>query len=72
MTRPSTPQPPAQPTTRRLALDIPTALHRAMKVKAAETGIPMVEEVTPLLLAHYATELQRFVDPTPAREPKSP
>jgi hypothetical protein len=54
--------PPTKPreATRRLTLDIPTSLHFAMKMRAAATGITMVEEVTPLLMNHYADDLKRY------------
>ncbi|OWL93800.1 hypothetical protein B7435_32600 [Mycolicibacterium peregrinum] len=56
----ATPAPAAAPTpapreaTRRLTLDVPESLHRAMKIKAATTGIPMINEVLPLLQEHYS------------------
>lgn len=45
--------PPAREPTRRLTLDIPERLHRAMKIRAATTGVTMLEEVRALLEAHY-------------------
>lgn len=48
-----TPPPPREPT-RRLTLDIPERLHRAMKIRAATTGVTMLEEVRALLEAHYS------------------
>lgn len=47
--------------TRRLTIDIPADLHVAMKMRAAATGTPMVDEVTPLLMAHYAEDLKRYL-----------
>ncbi|WP_239657398.1 hypothetical protein [Mycobacterium riyadhense] len=46
--------------TRRLTLDIPASLHFAMKMRATATGVAMVDEVTPLLMAHYADDLKRY------------
>lgn len=46
------PPPPREPT-RRLTLDIPDRLHRVMKIRAATTGVTMLEEVRALLEAHY-------------------
>lgn len=39
--------------TRRLTLDLPESLHRAMKIRAATTGVTMLEEVRSLLEVHY-------------------
>jgi len=52
----------AQPreATRRLTLDVPASLHFAMKMRATATGVAMVDEVTPLLLAHYADDMKRY------------
>lgn len=50
-TSPTAP-PPREPT-RRLTLDIPERLHRAMKIRAATTGVTMLDEVRTLLEAHY-------------------
>jgi hypothetical protein len=47
------PPPPREPT-RRLTLNIPERLHRAMKIKAATTGVTMVDEVRAVLEAHYS------------------
>lgn len=47
-----TPPPPREPT-RRLTLDIPERLHRAMKIRAATTGVTMLDEVRALLEVHY-------------------
>ena len=41
--------------TRRLTLDLPESLHRAMKIKAATTGVTMLDEVRALLEVHYGT-----------------
>lgn len=49
-----TPPPPREPT-RRLTLDIPERLHRAMKIRAATTGVTMLEEVRALLETHYGS-----------------
>ncbi|AFV14938.1 hypothetical protein OEM_p200150 (plasmid) [Mycobacterium intracellulare subsp. yongonense 05-1390] len=53
-----TPPPPREPT-RRLTLDIPERLHRAMKIRAATTGVTMLDEVRALLEAHYADTTQQ-------------
>lgn len=53
-----TPPPPREPT-RRLTLDIPDRLHRAMKIRAATTGVTMLEEVRALLEAHYSDPTQQ-------------
>jgi len=45
--------PPQREPTRRLTLDIPERLHRVMKIRAATTGVTMLEEVRALLEAHY-------------------
>ncbi len=50
-----TPPPPREPT-RRLTLDIPERLHRAMKIRAATTGVTMLDEVRALLEAHYSDQ----------------
>lgn len=50
-----TPPPPREPT-RRLTLDIPERLHRAMKIRAATTGVTMLDEVRALLETHYADQ----------------
>lgn len=52
-----TPPPPREPT-RRLTLDIPERLHRAMKIRAATTGVTMLDEVRALLEAHYGDTTQ--------------
>src|SRR5271166_4816041 len=54
-----TPAPPQREATRRLTLDIPAHLHTAMKIRTASTVVTMVDEVTPVLLAHYADDLAR-------------
>lgn len=43
----------AREATRRLTLDLPESLHRAMKIRAATTGVTMLEEVRSLLEVHY-------------------
>lgn len=43
----------AREATRRLTLDLPESLHRAMKIKAATTGVTMLDEVRSLLEVHY-------------------
>lgn len=54
-------QPPSpREATRRLTLDIPDSLHFAMRMRSTETGVAMVDEVTPLLLEHYAEAMRRF------------
>lgn len=50
---PPSPTPPQREPTRRLTLDIPERLHRKMKIRAATTGVPMVDEVTGVLEHHY-------------------
>lgn len=50
------PEPPPREPTRRLTLDIPERLHRAMKIRAATTGVTMLEEVRALLEAHYGDQ----------------
>ena len=52
--------PPPREATRRLTLDLPDRLHRVMKIRAATTGVTMLEEVTTLLLEHYKTDLEAF------------
>jgi hypothetical protein len=39
--------------TKRLTLDLPEALHRAIKVSAARDGVTMAEKLRALLLKHY-------------------
>jgi hypothetical protein len=39
--------------TKRLTLDIPEQLHRAIKINAAQTGVTMAERLRVLLLEHY-------------------
>lgn len=46
--------PPQREPTRRLTLDIPERLHRVMKIRAATTGVTMLDEVRALLEAHYS------------------
>lgn len=38
---------------KRLTLDIPADLHRAIKLNALEEGVTMVEKLRSLLLEHY-------------------
>lgn len=38
---------------KRLTLDIPESLHRAIKMKAVESGVPMVDMLRELLEKHY-------------------
>jgi len=40
--------------TKRLTLDIPTELHRAIKINAVQEGVTMVEMLRKLLMEHYA------------------
>lgn len=49
--------------TKRLTLDVPESLHFAMKMRSVETDVPMVDEVTPLLLQHYAEAMRRYRRP---------
>lgn len=49
------PAPSTREATRRLTLDLPESLHRAMKIKAATTGVTMLDEVRSLLEVHYGT-----------------
>ena len=44
----------------RLTLDIPDSLHFAMRMQSTATSVPMVDEVTALLLEHYAEAMRRF------------
>lgn len=48
-----TPQDTKREPIKRLTIDIPESLHREMKIRAATTGTPMVDEVRTLLEAHY-------------------
>jgi predicted DNA binding CopG/RHH family protein len=41
---------------KRLTLDIPESLHRAIKRKAVEEGVTMAEQLRALLLKHYGNE----------------
>jgi hypothetical protein len=43
--------------TKRLTLDLPEALHRAIKVSAAQDGVTMAEKLRALLLKHYGLDL---------------
>jgi hypothetical protein len=38
---------------KRLTLDIPAELHRAIKINAVEEGVTMVEKLRTLLMEHY-------------------
>ena len=51
---------PQREATRRLTLDVPASLHFAMKMRATATGVAMVDEITPLLHAHYAADMERY------------
>jgi hypothetical protein len=42
--------------TKRLTLDLPEALHRAIKVSAAQDGMSMAEKLRALLLKHYGLD----------------
>lgn len=55
MTGGTAPASSAREATRRLTLDLPESLHRAMKIKAATTGVTMLDEVRSLLEVHYGT-----------------
>lgn len=57
---PTAAQLPPIKATRRLTLDIPAELHFAMKMRATASGVPMVDEVTPLLLEYYAADVERY------------
>lgn len=52
------PTPPrsASARTKRLTLDLPEALHRAIKVSAAQDGVTMAEKLRALLLKHYGLD----------------
>ena len=41
---------------KRLTLDIPTELHRAIKLNAVEEGVTMVEKLRALLVEHYEVD----------------
>lgn len=45
------PQPPIR--IKRLTLDLPEPLHRAIKKNAAEEGVTMAQKLRALLTAHY-------------------
>ena len=45
--------PPAKPQMKRLTLDIEESLHRAIKLRATELGIPMADLLRSLLEKHY-------------------
>ncbi|WP_139057930.1 hypothetical protein [Tsukamurella pseudospumae] len=38
---------------KRLTLDIPLSLHAAIKTDCARRGVKMIDDITPLLEAHY-------------------
>jgi hypothetical protein len=38
---------------KRLTLDIPAELHRAIKINAVEEGVTMVDKLRALLMEHY-------------------
>ena len=42
--------------TKRLTLDLPEGLHRAIKVSAAKDGVTMAEKLRALLLKHYGLD----------------
>jgi hypothetical protein len=42
--------------TKRLTLDLPETLHRAIKVSAAQDGVTMAEKLRALLLKHYGLD----------------
>lgn len=44
---------PAKPKMKRLTLDIDESLHRAIKLKATELGVPMADMLRELLEEHY-------------------
>jgi hypothetical protein len=41
---------------KRLTLDLPEGLHRAIKVSAAQDGVTMAEKLRALLLKHYGLD----------------
>jgi predicted HicB family RNase H-like nuclease len=47
---------PGRTRTKRLTLDLPEALHRAIKVSAAQDGMSMAEKLRALLLKHYGLD----------------
>ena len=54
-TRAVEPEPSEQPVKKmkRLTLDIPEPLHRSIKLRAVEQGVPMVDMLRELLEKHY-------------------
>jgi hypothetical protein len=53
------PPPPPEPEPeklKRLTLDIPQNLHKRIKSKAADEGVPMINLIRPLLEEHFAEE----------------
>ena len=44
------------PRTKRLTLDLPEALHRAIKVSAAQEGVTMAEKLRAILLKHHGLD----------------
>ncbi len=52
-TEPETPK-PAKPKMKRLTLDIDESLHRAIKLKATERGVPMADMLRELLERNYS------------------
>ena len=54
------PRPSRREPHRRLTLDIPERLHYAMKVRSAMTGVPMVDAIIPVLMAHFAADIERY------------
>jgi predicted DNA binding CopG/RHH family protein len=54
VTQPEEPLTPAQSAKmKRLTLDIPEALHRAIKMQAAEEGVTMVQQLRAILEQYY-------------------
>ena len=51
-TEPEAPK-PDKPKMKRLTLDIEESLHRAIKLKATELGVPMADMLRELLEKHY-------------------
>jgi predicted DNA binding CopG/RHH family protein len=52
-TEPEVPEPAKPKKLKRLTLDIDESLHRAIKLKATELGIPMADMLRELLEQHY-------------------
>ena len=46
----------SQEKTKRLTLDLPESLHRAIKRQAVDEGVPMVDMLRELLEEHYSAD----------------